>query len=142
MIVSSGGWGVHGVIRFMGRLVRGIAYGTVILAVIVGAPWLLLHFLGSPVPTSVPNAETVREWFDQPNTGPHLFAVVLLMVWARVGGVHLRHRGRGVRGDPPGPGPPHPAGHPTAQRRRRPRRRHRDRYLQCGRAGRPATGAG
>ena len=72
---------MHGVIRFMGRLVRSIAYGTVILAVIVGAPWLLLAFFGSPVPTSVPDAETAREWFDQPNTGPHLFAVVLLLVW-------------------------------------------------------------
>ena len=68
--------------RFVARLIRGAVTAALILVVIVGAPWLLLHFFGSPVPTSVPSLDTVREWFDTPNTSDHLLPVVLLVVWA------------------------------------------------------------
>jgi hypothetical protein len=73
---------VPDVFRFVARLIRGAVTAAVILVAIVGTPWLLLHFFGSPVPTAVPSMDTVREWFDTPNTSDHLLAVVLLAVWA------------------------------------------------------------
>jgi hypothetical protein len=82
MIDGSIDGGVPGVFRFLARLIRGTLTAAVIFLVIVGAPWLLLHFFGPPAPTSVPSLDTVREWFQTPNTSDHLLALVLLAVWA------------------------------------------------------------
>ncbi|MDT5024859.1 MAG: hypothetical protein QOE61_1285 [Micromonosporaceae bacterium] len=72
-------------IRFVGRAARGLLSGALTMAIIVGGPWALLHFFGSPIPSSPPDGESIQRWFADPISATSLrtvFMVVLWLAWA------------------------------------------------------------
>jgi hypothetical protein len=68
-------------IRFMGRMVRAAGYLVLAAVVLVGIPWVSIRFVGWPLPTSVPDGATLRDWFDDPFAPTRFWKAVAVFGW-------------------------------------------------------------
>jgi DNA-binding SARP family transcriptional activator len=73
----------------LGRTATGLAAGLLALvalaALIVGPPWALLHYVGSPLPHTLPDRHQLSTLLTQPLDGQrlvHLLAVLCWIAWA------------------------------------------------------------
>lgn len=75
------GWVVAGVLRFVGRVLRGLIAAGVLLALVVGLPWALWHYVGWPLPDHVPTWDEVQVVLLSPMTDQQLLDVLACLCW-------------------------------------------------------------
>jgi hypothetical protein len=72
-------------ISFVVRAVRALWFVTVVTALLVGLPWLVVHLIGWPLPHTMPSGPTLRDWFDHPLRGLRFWkglSILFWLVWA------------------------------------------------------------
>ncbi|HYS36675.1 MAG TPA: hypothetical protein VEO01_13705, partial [Pseudonocardiaceae bacterium] len=74
-------WVLAGTLRFVGRVLRGLIAAVVLLALVVGLPWALWHYIGWPLPHHVPTWNEVRALLLAPMTPTFLLDVLAVACW-------------------------------------------------------------
>ena len=64
-----------------GRLTRGVTAGALLVAILGGLPWALLHFTGSPVPTSVPDLRRAQAFLFEPISDAVILRGLVSLAW-------------------------------------------------------------
>ena len=72
-------------IRFTGRAARSIWYGLWILAFLIGVPWALTRFVGWPLPRTMPDAERVADWLENPLESHRAIKLLAILIWLLFG---------------------------------------------------------
>lgn len=75
------GWVVAAVLRFVGRVVRGVLASVVLLALAVGLPWALVHFVGWPLPDHLPSTDELTTVLLQPMSTGFLLDALACLAW-------------------------------------------------------------
>ncbi len=68
-------------IRFIGRVVQVVRYLVIVSVILVGLPWAAVYFVGWPLPRSVPDAATIKDWIDHPMAGMRFWKGVSIIFW-------------------------------------------------------------
>ncbi|MFB9729760.1 BTAD domain-containing putative transcriptional regulator [Haloechinothrix salitolerans] len=74
-------WALAGMFRFVGRVLRGLIAGTVLLALVAGLPWALWHYIGWPLPNHVPTWAEVQGVLLGPMTTTFLLNFLACLCW-------------------------------------------------------------
>src|SRR6266511_3337432 len=72
---------VAAMLRFAGRAVRGVLASVVLLALVVGLPWVLVHFVGWPLPDHVPRGAELTAVLLQPMSTGLLLDGLACLAW-------------------------------------------------------------
>jgi hypothetical protein len=81
----------------------GAAATLLVVALLVGMPWLLIHTAGSPIPTRIPSADEVAGWLTRPDDGTLALGAIRYagwLVWLILAGtllVEIAAAARGIR---------------------------------------------
>jgi len=81
----------------------GTAATLLVVALLVGMPWLLIHTAGSPIPTRIPSADEVTGWLTRPDDGTLALGAIRYagwLVWLILTGtllVEIAAAARGIR---------------------------------------------
>lgn len=68
-------------LQFVGRVVRGLVAGVVLLALLVGLPWALAHFIGWPLPDHVPTWDEIEATLQRPMSTQLLLNSLAVLCW-------------------------------------------------------------
>ncbi|MFD8493904.1 BTAD domain-containing putative transcriptional regulator [Amycolatopsis sp. NPDC059657] len=74
-------WAVTAVLRFVGLVVRGVLASVVLLALAVGLPWALAHFVGWPLPDHLPSVDELTAVLMQPMSAGFLLDALACLSW-------------------------------------------------------------
>lgn len=75
------GWVVVAVVRLVGRVVRGVIASVVLVALAVGLPWALVHFIGWPLPDHLPSTDELKAVLLQPMSTRFLLDGLACLAW-------------------------------------------------------------
>src|SRR4051812_2418787 len=68
-------------IEYSSRLIRAAGYLLLAAALLIGIPWACVHFVGWPLPRAVPDAFTLRDWFDHPFSPSRFAKLASILGW-------------------------------------------------------------
>lgn len=68
-------------LRFVGRVVRGLIAAVVLAALVAGLPWVLVHYIGWPLPNHVPTGAEVHNVLLGPLTTTFLLDFLACAIW-------------------------------------------------------------
>lgn len=74
-------WALGATLRFVGRVVRGLLAFVVLLALVAGLPWALVHFVGWPLPDHVPTWDEIQATLLNPMSDQFLLDVLAVLCW-------------------------------------------------------------
>ncbi|WP_434447675.1 BTAD domain-containing putative transcriptional regulator [Lentzea sp. E54] len=74
-------WVLVGGVRILGRIARSLIAAAVLLALVVGLPWALWHYIGWPLPDLVPTWDEVQIMLLSPMTPTFLLDVLACLCW-------------------------------------------------------------
>lgn len=74
-------WTPAGTFRFVGRVLRGLLAAVVLLALVAGLPWALVHFVGWPLPGHVPTWDEVQATLLNPMSPQFLLNTLAVLCW-------------------------------------------------------------
>jgi DNA-binding SARP family transcriptional activator len=75
-----------GTLRFVGRVLQGLVAATVLVALVAGLPWALVHFIGWPLPRQIPTWPEIQTVLLSPMSTQFLLdllACALWILWAK-----------------------------------------------------------
>ena len=73
--------GVGGLVRLCWQLLRGLLAFALLLALVIGLPWALVHFVGWPLPDSIPSAGEIQGVLLNPMSTQLLLDVLACLCW-------------------------------------------------------------
>ncbi len=68
-------------VRFVGRVVRGLLAFVVLLALVAGLPWALVHFVGWPLPDHAPTWDEIQATLLNPMSDQFLLNCLAVLCW-------------------------------------------------------------
>lgn len=68
-------------IRLIGRLLRALAALALLATIGIGLPWMLIHYIGWPLPHHIPTVDEVRVRLTTPMDDQFLLDVVAILAW-------------------------------------------------------------
>ncbi|WP_414944880.1 BTAD domain-containing putative transcriptional regulator [Amycolatopsis sp. cmx-11-32] len=74
-------WVVAAVLRFVGRVVRGVLASVVLLTLAIGLPWALVRFVGWPLPDHLPGTDELSAVLLQPMSSGFLLDALACLAW-------------------------------------------------------------
>lgn len=74
-------WALASTPRFVGRVLRGLLAGVVLLALVAGLPWALVHFVGWPLPGHVPTWDELQATLLNPMSPQFLLNTLAVLCW-------------------------------------------------------------
>jgi DNA-binding SARP family transcriptional activator len=74
-------WVLAGMVRVVGRILRGLIAAAVLLALVAGLPWALWHYIGWPLPDHVPTWAELEAVLLGPMTTTFLLDVLACLCW-------------------------------------------------------------
>ncbi|MGB3441135.1 MAG: BTAD domain-containing putative transcriptional regulator [Actinophytocola sp.] len=80
-IRSSTGWPGWSVLAATLRFVRGLLACVVLLALVTGLPWALVHFVGWPLPNHVPTWDEIQATLLNPMSAQFLLNILAVLCW-------------------------------------------------------------
>ncbi|GAB3474255.1 hypothetical protein GCM10027521_02350 [Amycolatopsis cihanbeyliensis] len=72
---------VANMLRFVGRVLRGLLAAVVLLTLVAGLPWALVHFVGWPLPDHVPSWEEIQATLLNPMSAQFLLDSLAVLCW-------------------------------------------------------------
>ena len=67
--------------RFVGRVVRGVLAGIVLVALVAGLPWALVRFVGWPLPDHIPTRDEIEATLLNPMSAQFLLDALACLCW-------------------------------------------------------------
>lgn len=74
-------WALASTLRFVGRVLRGLLAAVVLLALVAGLPWALVHFVGWPLPDHVPSWDEIQATLLNPMSAQFLLNSLAVLCW-------------------------------------------------------------
>ena len=74
-------WVLGATLRFVGQVVRGLLAFVVLLALVAGLPWALVHFVGWPLPDHIPTWDEIQATLLNPMSAQFLLDVLAVLCW-------------------------------------------------------------
>ncbi|MGO1053683.1 BTAD domain-containing putative transcriptional regulator [Crossiella sp. CA198] len=68
-------------LRFAGRMLRGLLAAVVLLALVTGLPWALVHFVGWPLPDRIPTWDEAEATLLNPMSARFLLNTLACLCW-------------------------------------------------------------
>jgi len=59
----------------------GAAATLLVVALLIGMPWLLIHTAGSPIPTRIPSGDEIAGWLTRPDDGTLALGAIRYAAW-------------------------------------------------------------
>lgn len=74
-------WTPASAFRFVGRVLRGLVAAIVLLALVAGLPWALVHFIGWPLPGHVPTWDEIQATLLNSMSPQFLLNTLAVLCW-------------------------------------------------------------